>query len=295
MVKNSLVQKKETFSAFIVNDGVKRRIADMLGSEGGQKFITSIVSAVSANPALAECENSTILSAALLGESLKLSPSAALGQFFLVPYADNKNGRKVATFQIGYKGYIQLAIRSGQYKKLNVLPIKAGELKKYDPLNEEIEVALIDDENEREKAPTIGYFAMFEYINGFKKTLYWSKAKMEKHANRYSRNSPRWRDDFDSMALKTMLRQLISKWGVMSVDMQTAVAADMSVVGDNGRYEYVENTDGTETETTENALNITPEPEPAPAKDDEKPEYTAGGKPIPDAAPKADFFFERSK
>ena len=143
---------------------------------------------MSTNPALAECDNSTILSAALLGASLKLSPSPQLGQYYIVPYNDKKRGCKVAQFQLGYKGYIQLAIRSGQYKKLNVLtPIKQGELVHFDPLNDqEIEVNLIDDEFARENVPTAGYYAMFEYTNGFKKGMYWSREKMMAHADKYS-------------------------------------------------------------------------------------------------------------
>lgn len=98
-----------------------------------------------------------------------------------------QKGCKEAQFQLGYKGYIQLAIRSGQYKKLNVLAIKDGELVRFDPLNEEIEVNLIDDEEVREEAKTIGYYAMFEYTNGFRKAMYWSKKKMEAHALKYSK------------------------------------------------------------------------------------------------------------
>ena len=183
----------------------------------------------------------------MLGESLNLSPSPQLGQYYLVPYYDSKRGCKVAQFQLGYKGYIQLAIRSGQYKKLNVLAIKKGELVKYDPLNEEIEVNLIDDEEERENAETIGYYAMFEYTNGFRKSLYWSKSKMEKHALKYSKGYSAhkgytfWETDFDGMAFKTMLRQLISKWGIMSIDMQQAVEKDMATINTDGTYEYVEN------------------------------------------------------
>ena len=151
------------------------------------RFIAAISSAVAVNPNLQECDAGTILTAGLLGESLNLSPSPQLGQYYLVPFNDNKNNRKVAQFQLGYKGYVQLAIRSGQYKKLNVLPIKEGELIKFDPLNEEIEVNLIEDELKREKAKTVGYYAMFEYHNGFRKALYWSKAKMEAHARIFQR------------------------------------------------------------------------------------------------------------
>ena len=122
-VQNSLTQRKPTFTTFLSGDAVKRKINTIIGGKDGQLFITAITSAVSTNPALAECDNSTILSAALLGASLKLSPSPQLGQYYIVPYNDKKRGCKVAQFQLGYKGYIQLAIRSGQYKKLNVLPI----------------------------------------------------------------------------------------------------------------------------------------------------------------------------
>ena len=145
------------------------------------------------------------------------------------------------------KGYIQLAIRSGQYKKLNVLAIKEGELVKYDPLNEEIVVNLIEDEETRENAPTVGYYASFEYTNGFRKSLYWSKKRMESHALKYSKGYAAkkgytfWEKDFDAMAYKTMLRQLISKWGIMSIDMQRAIEGDMSVITENGAPVYVDN------------------------------------------------------
>lgn len=257
-VKNSLVKKEEkkTFSAFLAQDAMKKKINEMVGGEKGQQFITSIISAVSTNPQLAECDNSSIVSAALLGQALNLSPSPQLGQYYMVPFNDSKRGYKVAQFQIGYKGYIQLAIRSGQYKKLNVLAIKEGELKKYDPLNEELEVQLIENEEEREKATTIGYYAMFEYLNGFRKTIYWSKEKMEAHALKYSmgyrakKGYTFWEKDFDGMAYKTMLRQLISKWGIMSVDltMQKALESDMAVINDNGTYDYVDNNSNVEDE-----------------------------------------------
>lgn len=145
------------------------------------------------------------------------------------------------------KGYIQLAIRSGQYKKLNALAIKKGELVSYDPLNEEIVVQLIEDEAERAGTETIGYYAMFEYLNGFKKTMYWSKAKMQAHAINYSfaykqgYESSFWKKDFDAMAIKTMLRQLISKWGVMSIEFQKAFEADMGVLREDNSVEYVDN------------------------------------------------------
>lgn len=255
-VQNSLTKQSQRpkFSVAIQQDAYKNLINNTLGDpKRAQRFIAAVSSAVAVNPDLQACEAGTILSAALLGESLNLSPSPQLGQYYMVPYDDNKNNRKVATFQIGYKGYIQLAIRSGYYKKLNVLPIKEGELKKFDALNEEIEVELIEDEVARETAPTIGYYAMFEYHNGFRKAIYWSKTKMEQHALKYSKGYAAdkkkgtawtfWSKDFDGMACKTMLRQLISKWGIMSVELQTALEKDMGVIHESGNVEYVDNMD----------------------------------------------------
>ena len=241
-------QSKPKFSVMIQSDAYKNLINNTLGDpKRASGFITAITSAVATNQALTECDPVTILSAGLLGETLQLSPSPQLGQYYLVPFNDRKLGRKVAQFQLGYKGYIQLAIRSGQYKKLNAMAIKEGELIKYDPLNEEIEVQLIEDDAER---PTIGYYAMFEYLNGFRKVIYWSKEKMESHALQYSQGYKAkkgytfWEKSFDDMAIKTMLRQLISKWGIMSIDFQKAYEADMGVLRPGtDKIEYVDNDD----------------------------------------------------
>ena len=244
---NNQIARKPSFSVAINTDKFQKAINNTLRDpERARRFTASIVSAVSTNPALSECDAGTIVTAALLGESLNLSPSPQLGQYYLVPYEDRKRGCKVAQFQLGYKGYIQLAIRSGQYKKLNVLAIKEGELVRFDPLNEEIKVNLIEDEETRENAPTIGYYAMFEYTNGFRKAIYWSRTKMEKHALRYSpgykarKGYTFWEKDFDAMAFKTMLRHLISRWGIMSIEMQDAVSKDMAILNEDGSSEYIE-------------------------------------------------------
>lgn len=245
-INNSIAKKKTNLTAYLTQDAVKNQINEVIGGKNGQRFISSIVSAVNTNPALQECTNQSILSGALLGESLNLSPSPQLGQYYLVPFNDKEKG-KVAVFQIGYKGLIQLAVRSGYYKKLNVIAIKEGELVKFDPINEEIEVNLIDDEEKRENAKTVGYYAMFEYTNGFRKAIYWSKKKMESHALNYSagyrakKGYTFWEKDFDGMAYKTMLRQLISKWGIMSIDMQSAMESDMAIISSDGSKNYVDN------------------------------------------------------
>ena len=240
-------RKRPPFSVAIQSEGYKNLVNNTLGDpKRAAGFVTAITSAVATNPQLSECDPGTILSAGLLGETLQLSPSPQLGQYYLVPFNDKKRG-KVAQFQLGYKGYIQLAIRSGQYKKLNAMAIKEGELISYDPLNEDIEVELIQDEAEREAKPTIGYYAMFEYLNGFRKVIYWSREKMQAHALNYSQGYRAhkgytfWEKDFDSMAIKTMLRQLISKWGVMSIEFQQAYEADMGVLREDKSIEYVDN------------------------------------------------------
>lgn len=266
-VTNSLTATKANqklgLTAYLTQNAVKNQINSAIGGKNGQRFISSIVSAVNANPELQNCTNSSILSSALLGESLGLSPSPQLGHYYLVPFKDNKNNRGiVAQFQLGYKGYLQLAMRAGQYKKLNVLSLKEGELIRYDPLNEEIEVQLIEDDVTRENTKTIGYYAMFEYLNGFRKTLYWSKEKMEAHAIKYSLGYAAdkrkgtawtfWSKDFDGMAYKTMLRQLISKWGIMSIDMVTAIDKDMAVINEDGTADYVDNDNTITVEASEN-------------------------------------------
>lgn len=180
-VNNSLAKKQKMgLTAYLTQDAVKNQINSVVGGKNGTRFVSSIVSAVQTTPALQECTNPSILSAALLGEALNLSPSPQLGQFYMVPFDNKKKGCKEAQFQLGYKGYIQLAIRSGYYKKLNVLAIKEGELVHYDPLEEVVAVNLIEDDILREEAPTMGYYAMFEYENGFRKTMYWSKSVLQR-------------------------------------------------------------------------------------------------------------------
>jgi len=247
--QNGIQPRKPKFSAMIQTPSYQKSLQNSLSNPKEiQKFTAAITSVVSTNPAIEECEAATILSAALCGHALGLTPSPQLGQYYLVPFNDRKNDRKVATFVLGYRGYIQLAIRSGQYKKLIVTEIKDGELIRWDPLTEDIEIKPILDEERRKVTETIGYYAMFRYINGFEKVIYWPKEKMKAHALQYSAGYANdvkrgwtntfWSKDFDSMAKKTMLRQLISKWGVMSVEMQNAYVADNHVMNDDGTPDY---------------------------------------------------------
>ena len=169
----------------------------------------------------------------------------------------DENGReteikvKEAVFQLSYRGYLQLAMRSGQYHKINACEIREGELKSYNPITEEYLVDAIKDFEKRKNLPIVGYYAYFEMTNGYKKEIYWSKEQMEEHAKRYSSSyrtdlqkgwkTSYWTSDFDSMALKTMLRQLISKWGMMSVELEKAYQNDMAVEDENGNPLYLDN------------------------------------------------------
>lgn len=272
-------QQKTRFSVAITTPKYQQLISNTLSDpKRCNRFIASITSAVSVNPALQECTPPTIIAGALLGESLNLSPSPQLGQYYLVPfdqtvkddngniiYVTDADGNKIkdrrgkwvkqtikqAQFILGYKGYIQLAIRSGFYKHINVLEVKEGEFMSYNPFTEDFESRWIADANTRNAAKTVGYVAMFEYLNGFRKIIYWTKEAMLIHADTYSpafsaeqmkkieageipaedmwKYSSFWYKDFDGMAKKTMLRQLISKWGVMSAEMQTAFERDASI------------------------------------------------------------------
>lgn len=240
-----------TFSGFMTSEGIKKKVNEIIGSkEKGARFISSIVSAVSTNPQLGQCENASILSGALLGESLNLSPSPQLGRYYLVPFKDKTRGM-VAQFILGYKGYLELAQRSGQYKDINVIEVKEGEYKGRNSLNGNPTFEFIVDDDIRDTKETIGYMATFTLINGFTKTIYMTKKQMEDHALQYSsgyradkKNKTAytfWTKDFDGMAFKTLLRQLISKWGIMSVDMQTAYEGDMAVINEDGSKNYVDN------------------------------------------------------
>ena len=266
--QKSIAKKQPKFSVFMSQDNIKALVQQSVG-KNAQSFTTAIISAVSNNPALEECTQKTILSACLLGESLKLSPSPQLGQYYLVPF--NKKDRygnileTNAQFVLGVKGYKQLAMRSGQYLDIDVLEIKEGEYKGRDKLTGKQRFEFIEDDDERESLPTVGYMAYFELLNGFKKVIYWTKKKMLHHADTYSpafradkyedyingkipkeelyKYSSFWYKNFTEMAFKTLLRHLISQWGIMSIEMQTAIVSDDAVIGENGDPEYVEYND----------------------------------------------------
>lgn len=249
---NEVANRPQTgIASFLNSDAVRANILSVVGEKDTARFISSIVSAVQTTPALQKCTKNSILNAALLGQALNLSPSPQLAMYYMVPYKNK--GIDEAQFQLGFKGYVQLAIRSGQYKRIVASEVKEGEIDGFNPITEEFSLSPILDVKERESKPVVGYYAMLELTNGFRKEIYWTKEKMEAHAKQYSRGYASdlkngtsftfWTKNFDDMAKKTMLRQLISKWGIMSIDMQKAFESDMAVIEADGTNKYVDNTD----------------------------------------------------
>lgn len=260
---NALTAQKQTFSVAITTPNYQNLINNTLKDPNrAKRFIASITSAVATTPALQSAEPATILAAGLVGEALNLSPSPQLGQYYLVPFKQkakyDRAGSLIspectnAQFVLGYKGYIQLALRSGQYADLDCMDIRQGEYLGKDASTAKPRFKFIEDDEQREKLPIVGYMAYFEYLNGFRKCIYWSKEKMLSHADRYSqafsaeaykklqngeiadkdlwKYSSFWYKDFDGMARKTLLRQLISKWGIMSTEMQQAIDSDSATL-----------------------------------------------------------------
>lgn len=294
------------FSQWISQEHVQNMIHSTLTDKKvAQNFVSSICAAVSTNPELQTCAKATVLSAGLLATSLGLSLSPAIGQCYIVPFNDKKKG-KVATFILGWRGYVQLATRTGYYDKIHVVEIKKGEVLDVDPINDEYVFAPIQDPEAREKAETVGYYAFFKYnerSGGFWKGMYWSKEKMLHHADRYSqafhleavknsdpsrarasyadyvagkvppseewKYSSFWYKDFDGMAKKTMVRQLIGKWGIMSSDFLRAYEADSNALDFSNGAITVQPVE--EEETEQSAL-----PNPTGAEEEEAEAQGAG-------------------
>lgn len=228
--------------ALIKTESVKKRFEEMLGKRS-PAFLSSVMSVVTNNSLLQKAHPQTILSAASIAASLDLPVVPSLGQAYIVPYKGS------AQFQIGYKGIIQLAIRSQQYKKINVVPVCEGEIEKWDKFDERAYFG------EKKSDVVVGYYAYFELLNGFRKASYWSKEEVTAHAKRFSKSfgSGPWQTDFDKMAMKTVLMDMLRTWGPLSVEMQNAIEQD-----DVLNSEFNPNDDA-EIETTEAEVEVMPE------------------------------------
>lgn len=224
-------------SKMLAQSNVQSRFTEMLGKKA-PGFISSLLQVVNSNKLLQNADPQTILHAAATAASLDLPINASLGFAYIVPY------KNAAQFQLGWKGYTQLALRTGQYTAINVVEVYQNQFRSFNAMTEFLDC----DFNTEGSGPVVGYAAYFRLINGFEKTVYWSKEKVLAHAKKYSQSfgksfSP-WSDEslFDSMAKKTVLKNALSKWGIMSIEMQTGILADQSVQVSEGQFEYPDNT-----------------------------------------------------
>ena len=243
------VQKKpmtglQKFNAMLENTRTQEYLANVLG-EKKQTFVSNMVALVSSNKALSECDPSTIMFSCLKATALSLPLDPALGMAWVLPFKDNKNNVTVATFQLGAKAYIQLALRTGKYRKINVRDVREGEIVGEDFVSGDMQFKKLEQDSE--KAPVIGYVAMFELLNGFSKQLYMTVSELDAHAKRFSQTYRKgfglWadKDMRQSMMEKTILKRLLSKYGVLSVEMEQAITSDSAVLGENNSVRYIDN------------------------------------------------------
>ncbi len=243
----------------IKNPVVKNQFQEMLGKKSSG-FLTSALSVMNDSKQLSKCEANSVIIAISVAASLDLPINPNLGFSYIVPYKQrNEQGNfvDIAQFQIGYKGLIQLAQRSGMYKNINVASVKDGEIIEVDRLTGEIQFDWIQDDDERDIKETIGYVAYFELLNGFKNTLYMTKSQIDKHAKKYSQTYKKgygnWKDNFEAMAMKTVLKLMLSKFAPLSTEMQNAVIKDQTA---NDKYVDNEAIDITEyTEEEQRIIN----------------------------------------
>lgn len=211
-MSNQIVSHKDFFNA----PAVKAKFQEVLKGKENE-FVASLLSVITNNDLLAKASNESIMTAAMKAAVLNLPIEPSLGQTYIVPY-----GRE-AQFQLGYKGLIQLAQRSGKYKSINSGVVYKAQFISYNPLFEELEIDFTQPQDE-----VIGYFAAFKLLNGFEKVTYWTKGQAYAHGKRFSKsfNNGPWKSDFDAMAQKTLLKQIISKYGPLSIEMEQAIVAD---------------------------------------------------------------------
>lgn len=285
MANNLQVVKK-----LLNTNEMQARFREILGQKAPQ-FMASITNAVSSNSYLQQCDANSVMAAALVAATLDLPIDNNLGFSAIVPYKDK------AQFQMMYKGFIQLAIRSGYYEKMNYSEVYEDELESYNPITGEVtfvtDFSKCKQRAEGQADKIIGYYAWFRLKTGFSQELYMSRAEVNNHARKYSQSyrtdiakgkqSSRWSVDFDAMAKKTVIKQLLSKWGILSVDMQRAIQEDQKVYEPDGVGTYADNSDDVQVETVVDAFaqaegKALPEPQP------QEPQKAQGQQPEDDFA-----------
>lgn len=212
-----------TVKSLVSSDAIKKRFEQVLDKRAPQ-FLSSIINLVNSEKSLQGVDQMSVITSCMVAATLDLPVDKNLGYAWIVPYAGK------AQFQMGYKGYIQLALRTGQYRYINAIAIYDGELKKWDRLKEE----LVVDFDNRQSDQIIGYAGYFELMNGFRKTVYWTRQEIEIHKKKFSKSDFGWNKDYDAMALKTVIRNMLSKWGILSIEMQTAYSREIDTHVESG-------------------------------------------------------------
>lgn len=271
------------FNATIKNERTQDYLRQVLG-KNATGFVTSLTSIVSNNANLQRCEPLSLMYVGIKAAALNLPLDPNLGFAYAIPYYNSKERKTEAQFQMGYKGFVQLAIRSGQFKAINVTDVREGEYQGEDLLTGELRLASVDG---REQRAVVGYAAYMRLVNGFEKSVYWSREKVEAHARTYSqtlssdkeyiRKQSKWTTDFDAMAKKTVLKMLLSKYAPLSIEMRDAIQADQAVFTAEGEGKYLDNPDTAERleEMAEEAVEVvdeapTPQPEAKAEADDKE-------------------------
>ena len=252
-VNNNTVGKN-SLKAMVNDERTKKKFQEMLGNKA-QGFLVSLVNTIGGNAQLQQADPNSVLKAGAIAATLDLPIDPNLGFAYIVPY--NNKGKNEAQFQMGYKGFIQLAIRSGQYRKINITELYEGQFTSYDPITDVLEYNLSNKLSDT----VTHYIAYFQTINGFEKYNVMSKEDVIAHAKKFSKTFSSkyssWTTNFESMAKKTVLKLLLSKFGILSIEMQTAQKADQAVIKevnkDNIEVEYV---DGNENADTTTAIEV---------------------------------------
>lgn len=287
------IQVSKKVAHLLKNENVQERLKAML-DKNSESFATSVINTVNGSTQLQNCDPMTIVKSAMVAAALNLPVDPNLGFAAIVPYKDKNKGMQ-AQFQIMYKGLVQLAIRSGQYETINVSEVYADEIDNFNPFTGEVAFKPHTEWKMRHEVnggEVVGYYAYFKLMTGFKKSLYMTKAEVEKHALTYSQSyksdkskgwtSSKWSQDFDAMGRKTVLKLLLSKFGILSIEMQKAVSFDQSKVGgtiDNPEPEFIDNPEYSEKEIAVNPLNVdTSEEVEFTEENDDLPEFMKGGK-----------------
>lgn len=232
-MSNNLPVEKDRLKLLLNSDSVKQRFNEIMGQRA-PAFMSSIISAVSMNPQLKQCDPMSIIQAAAIAASMDLPINPSLGYAYIVPYKDQ------AQFQMGWKGFVQLAMRTSQYKTIHAAPVFKGQIKNHNQFTGEMEF-----DSTARSTEVVGYLLYFKLLSGFEKYFYMTADEVETHGKRYSKSFAKgygiWKENFEAMALKTVIKMGLSKFGVLSVEMQKAIEADQGSVLPDGSIRYEDN------------------------------------------------------